>query len=298
MRPLSVVPNIGTPSSAYPDGRIIDQAGVIPGTALTEMLYGDLIQTIHKIIRIASINPNNQPDNEANGFQLLTGIFKNLIPQWKGDTYGIDYSGIKFVVYINGVYFHKTTTNTSNPPNMDTVNWALVFYWNGLKMVFADEDRIAAIEAKDTAQDVEITNIKTKNTSQDTAISDRYTKLETDTIIENYDVDNLSTYMSVPTSVYFSLISVRLWRVGLMGMLTGEFIPSTTFTPTDPSLGLGIWQANNGDNPDSDIYGVASAGGSQTCKISFRNVDGYFRIHSTVSPGTYYFSIPVIFNSL
>ena len=147
MRTLQSVPNIGTPTTAYPNGVIIDQTGETDGTALTELLYGDLIKAIHKIKRLATITENNLPDNETNGFQLVSALFANSLPIWQPPSGNIDFSKVKFISYNNGVYYHKTISNTTNNPAIDTTNWAVVFYWNGTKIVFADENRIAAIES-------------------------------------------------------------------------------------------------------------------------------------------------------
>jgi len=138
MRNLDQVPNIGGSSPANPDGVIIDETGGTPGTALTEILYGDLIQVVHKLKRLAAITPNNTPDNETNGFQLLTAFMANMVPPWYPDSDNVDFSKTKWVTYNNGFYYHITTNNTNNNPGVDTTNWFRVFYWNGTKIVFSD----------------------------------------------------------------------------------------------------------------------------------------------------------------
>ena len=147
MRTLQSVPNIGGPTTAYPNGVIIDQTGETGGTGVTEILYGDLIQTVHKLKRLAAITENNLPDNETNGFQVLTALLANCLPTWQAPAANADFSKTKWVSYANGVYYHKTAVNTTNNPSVDGTNWALVFYWNGTKIVFSDENRLAGIEA-------------------------------------------------------------------------------------------------------------------------------------------------------
>ena len=137
MRTLQSVPNIGGPTTAFPDGSIIDQTGETDGTALTEILYGDLIQTVHKLKRLAAITENNLPDNETNGFQMLTALFANCLPTWQAPASMVDFSKTKWVTYNNGVYYHKTAVNTTNNPAIDITNWAVVFYWNGTKIVYS-----------------------------------------------------------------------------------------------------------------------------------------------------------------
>lgn len=136
MRKLQDVPNIGGISTAYPDGVIVDQVSGITGTALTELLYGDLIQAVHKLKRLAGLTENSLPDNEANGFQMLTALLAQGFPTWQPPSSNVDLSKNKFVVYNNGIYYHKTATNTANNPAIDTANWALILYWDGAKIVF------------------------------------------------------------------------------------------------------------------------------------------------------------------
>lgn len=147
MRKLIDTPNIGAANSTYPDGVIVDNAGAIVGTALTEILYGDMIQGIHKLKRLAGITENNLPDNETNGFQILSALLAQVLPIWQPVTSKVDLSKAKFVMNANGIYYHKTLTNTTTPPISDSVNWAPIFYWNGTKIVFSDDARITTIES-------------------------------------------------------------------------------------------------------------------------------------------------------
>lgn len=138
MRGLQSVPNIGGVTAANPDGKIIDEADPIPGTGVTEILYNDIIQMIHKLKRLSGITENGQPDDETNGFQMLTALLAQSLPQWYPETDNVDFSKTKFVIYNNGIYYHKTTLSTNNNPSVDTANWHQVFYWNGAKMIFTD----------------------------------------------------------------------------------------------------------------------------------------------------------------
>lgn len=61
----------------YPDARIKDNNGSGNGTPVNERVYGDLHQTIAKLMRRFGITPNNLPDNETNGFQIVDA-FKAL----------------------------------------------------------------------------------------------------------------------------------------------------------------------------------------------------------------------------
>jgi hypothetical protein len=58
----------------YPDGRIKNNLGSGSGTPVNERVYGDIHQTIAKMMRLYNILPNNLPDNETNGFQIIESI--------------------------------------------------------------------------------------------------------------------------------------------------------------------------------------------------------------------------------
>lgn len=175
MRPLSSVPNIGAPTTAYPDGLIVDNASGITGTAVTEILYGDLIQTVHKLRRLAGITANNTPDNETNGFQFLTALLRQGLPYWQAPTANVDFSGVKFVQHANGIYYHISAANTSNPPASDTANWSFVFGWNGTKITFANDTAlnaaIAALEGRATALEGRATALESRVTTAEADIN-------------------------------------------------------------------------------------------------------------------------------
>ena len=174
MRPLSSVPNIGTATTAYPDGLIVDNASGITGTAVTEILYGDLIQTVHKLRRLAGITPNSLPDNETNGFQFLTALLRQGLPYWQAPTANVDFSGVKFVQHANGIYYHISGANTSNPPASDTANWAFVLGWNGAQITFANDTvlnaSLAALEGRATALEGRATALEGRMTTAEADI--------------------------------------------------------------------------------------------------------------------------------
>lgn len=86
MRILSSNPNVDNSDLAnYPDGRIKDNTGSGDGTGVNERVYGDLHSNISKLLRLYGITPNNTPDNETNGYQIIDGLralsTKNTIVQ-------------------------------------------------------------------------------------------------------------------------------------------------------------------------------------------------------------------------
>jgi hypothetical protein len=75
MRALNSNPNVDNSDLAnYPPGRIKDNDGSGNGTAVNERVYGDLHQTIAKLMRLYGIIPNDLPDNETNGFQIVDAL--------------------------------------------------------------------------------------------------------------------------------------------------------------------------------------------------------------------------------
>lgn len=72
MRNLFNVSNVDKSNlTAYPDGRIQDNNGTDNGTPVSEQTKGDLHQLLQKVMRLYDIIPNDLPDNETNGFQLV-----------------------------------------------------------------------------------------------------------------------------------------------------------------------------------------------------------------------------------
>lgn len=58
----------------YPDGRIKDNSGADDGTPVNEIVYGDIHEALAKLMRAAGIAYNDLPDNETNGYQLVSAL--------------------------------------------------------------------------------------------------------------------------------------------------------------------------------------------------------------------------------
>lgn len=75
MRKLSTNSNVDLSDLVnYPDGRLRNNTGTGNGTPVNERVYGDLHQTIAKLLRLYDITANNLPDNEVNGFQIVEAL--------------------------------------------------------------------------------------------------------------------------------------------------------------------------------------------------------------------------------
>lgn len=76
MRTLTSIPNVDAPTSEFPSGRIRNKnlIGGTPGTPVIEELYGDIVESIQKLLRLADITPNGLADSEVNGYQILQAL--------------------------------------------------------------------------------------------------------------------------------------------------------------------------------------------------------------------------------
>jgi len=75
MRTLFNQPNVSKSDLVnYPSGRIKDNTGVGDGTGVNEATKGDFHQMLEKLMRLYAIIPNDLPDNETNGFQLIDAL--------------------------------------------------------------------------------------------------------------------------------------------------------------------------------------------------------------------------------
>jgi hypothetical protein len=75
MRILNSNPNVDNSDLVnYPNGRIKNNDGSGNGTAVNERVYGDIHQAVSKLMRLYGITPNDLPDNETNGFQIIDAL--------------------------------------------------------------------------------------------------------------------------------------------------------------------------------------------------------------------------------
>jgi hypothetical protein len=75
MIPLKSNQNVDNSDPAnYPDGRIKDNTGTGNGTPVDRNVYGDLHSNISKLMRLYGILPSGLPDNETNGYQIITAL--------------------------------------------------------------------------------------------------------------------------------------------------------------------------------------------------------------------------------
>ena len=75
MRTILNQPNVDKSDLiAYPSGRIRNNDGTSNGTGVNEATKGDFHQMLEKLMRLYAIIPNDLPDNETNGFQLIDAL--------------------------------------------------------------------------------------------------------------------------------------------------------------------------------------------------------------------------------
>lgn len=93
------MPNVDKSNLAdFPDGRVKDNDGTDNGTPVSEQTKGDIHQLVQKLMRLYDITPNDLPDNETNGYQLVEA-FRALAS--KNDfIYPLNTNGTELVVDI------------------------------------------------------------------------------------------------------------------------------------------------------------------------------------------------------
>lgn len=71
MRKLNFNPNVINSDANYPNGRIRNNTSSGNGTPVNESVYGDIHVNKDKMMDLYGIAPNDLPDNEANGYQII-----------------------------------------------------------------------------------------------------------------------------------------------------------------------------------------------------------------------------------
>lgn len=74
MIPLLEKPNVQPADSEFPFGDIKDKTMSESGTPVNKEVYGDMHQFFMKMMSESGISPNNQFDNEYNGWQLWEAL--------------------------------------------------------------------------------------------------------------------------------------------------------------------------------------------------------------------------------
>jgi len=74
MRKLSSNENVILSDPNYPNGRIRNNTGTGNGTPVNEAVYGDIHTNKDKLMDLYGIAPNNLPDNDANGYQIIEAL--------------------------------------------------------------------------------------------------------------------------------------------------------------------------------------------------------------------------------
>lgn len=73
-RSLVNKPNVDPVDGDYPYARIKDDDGSNNGTPVDEEVYGDIHQFFEKMMDVAGVVHNEQPDNNYSGFQLFEAL--------------------------------------------------------------------------------------------------------------------------------------------------------------------------------------------------------------------------------
>ncbi len=87
---LQNYPNTSAADSDYPNKNIKDDTGADDGTPVNKIVYADMHQFLAKMLRLAVITANGNPDNEYNGLQYMQAAYK--IFRTHGDLINFDRS--------------------------------------------------------------------------------------------------------------------------------------------------------------------------------------------------------------
>jgi hypothetical protein len=71
-------PNVDPADATYPFGKPRDDDGSGNGFPADVQTHGDIHQFFEKLMNIAGIAPNDLPDNQTNGFQLILALLKKF----------------------------------------------------------------------------------------------------------------------------------------------------------------------------------------------------------------------------
>ena len=128
------VTDFGAPDATYPSGKINDVATGVPGTQVGESLYGDIVQAVLKLVRddaIVAGNPNGNPDNETNGYELFEVLVRRMQTEITGAlaAQGVtsDWQPITITPYIGNNSFTSVVVRNARYKKVGRVVYATVF---------------------------------------------------------------------------------------------------------------------------------------------------------------------------
>ena len=125
-RILSDLPNTVAPGGDYPNGRLRDRAGSTPGTPLSEETLGDMFQFFAKLMSLVDITSNGNPDNKADGYQLISAL-KYMVNKtgamWTARS-AAEANGWRSVTYGDGLFVAVASSGTNRVmTSPDGINW-------------------------------------------------------------------------------------------------------------------------------------------------------------------------------
>jgi len=91
---LTSKPDIEAISVDYEFGSIRDQAGVVPGTPVSRLVYSDFHQWFEKLMQLAQILHNDLPDNTTNGYQLFQAFGRIATGNSISNLYSLDQAAL------------------------------------------------------------------------------------------------------------------------------------------------------------------------------------------------------------
>jgi len=138
MRKLSDQTGVAAPDANNLKGKIV--AGVTP---VSESIYGDVVETVHKMVSESGITENSLPDNETNGHQLLDAL--NFVARRNAGVVSIAISANTLVISegvdVSLIYrwvAGNTLIKTISFPNLPTNTVVRVLFYVGITPINLD----------------------------------------------------------------------------------------------------------------------------------------------------------------
>lgn len=126
-KPFTIAPN-----ADYPFGDIQNRVGATPGTPGSREVYADFHQFFAWILDNSEVTPNNLPDNQTNGFQLVDALNDFVLMKKIELNLKIDFNGAAAPTIKN---FHSRGVNFASITRTATGVYTLTFDSNLSKYI-------------------------------------------------------------------------------------------------------------------------------------------------------------------
>jgi hypothetical protein len=100
-RDLSAQTRVDNTDPDYVNGKLVDSTESVEGTLIGEGINQDIVQFFQKLMDLASLVANGDPDNEANGYQFIAALIDKIQEEAPGAP---EFGGVSFQKLDIGVW--------------------------------------------------------------------------------------------------------------------------------------------------------------------------------------------------